>query len=126
MIVLTQKPTFEADVEIHIASEKKPECVRFVFRVMDRKRLNSLLIMARLIERSRLRRLTEYLRLCWRVRGVASVADMLDELIVSWNESISEPYSRTNLQTLITEYPGTHIVIFTSYLKGLGEARRKN
>lgn len=126
MIVLAPKPTFDADVEIRVGADAQPERVRFEFRALDRQRLTALLILARIVERNRLRRLAEYLRLCWRVKRLATVVDMLDEIVAGWGEQISEPYSRTNLRTLLTEYPGTHIAIFTGYLKGLSEARQKN
>jgi hypothetical protein len=126
MIVLVPKLTFEADVEIRVAAEAAPEHARFEFRALDRRRLIALLILTRVVERSRLRRAFEYVRLCWRVKRIATVTDMLDEIIVCWDESISEPYSRANLLTLLTEYPGTHIAIYTGYLKGLSEAKRKN
>ncbi len=126
MIVLAPKPIFDADVDIHIGTDAQTERVRFEFRALDRQRLTALLILARIIERNRLRRMAEYLRLCWRVKRLATVVDMLDEIVAGWGEQISEPYSRTNLHTLLTEYPGAHIAILNGYLKGLSEARLKN
>jgi len=126
VIRLNPSPTFDAEVEITVARDAPAEVSIFTFRALGRKRLKSLLILTRLVERNRLRRMAEYVRLCWRLKKLATVVDLLDEIIVSWDGSISEPYSKTNLRLLLTEYPGAHIAIYTGFLKGLNEARRKN
>lgn len=125
MLKLIPDPTFYADVEIRVPGAEAPESARFKFRTLGRERLASLLILTRIAERNRIRRLVEYLKLCWRLKRLASVVDMLDEIIVEW-DGISEPYSCANLRTLLSEYPGSHIGIYYAYLKGLNEARRKN
>lgn len=125
MIRLAPNPTFEADVDFSVAGDESPALAKFEFRALNRKRLLSLLVLTRITEKNWFHRAWEYGRLCWRVKRLATVVDMLDEIIVKW-EGISEPYSRANLKTLLTEYPGSHIRIYTAYLKGMSEARRKN
>lgn len=123
MLKLTPNPTFEFPAQIDVAGEPVP--VGFEFRALSRKRLTALLILTRIVGRNRIVRLFEFAKLCWRVRRVATVVDMLDEIIVRW-DGVNEPYSRTNLRLLLQEYPGSHIAIYTAYLHGLNKARRKN
>lgn len=123
MIRLTHNPTFEFPAQINVAGEPVP--VGFEFRALGRKRLTALLILTRVVERSRIVRAIEFVKLCWRARRIATVADLLDEVIVKW-DGVNEPYSRANLRLLLQEYPGAHVSIYTAYLQGLNEARRKN
>lgn len=125
MLKLTHNPTFEFPAQISVAGELVQ--VGFEFRVLSRQRLTALLTLTRIAERNRIVRLIEFVKLCWRARRIASVVDMLDEIIVKWSDKdVNEPYSRTNLLLLLQEYPGSHIGIYTAYLQGLNEARRKN
>lgn len=123
MIKLTRNPTFEFPAQINVAGEPVP--VGFEFRALNRKRLTALLILTRIVERNHIVRMIEFVKLCWRVQRVATVVDMLDEIIVRW-DGVNEPYSRTNLRLLLQEYPGAHVSIYTAYLQGLNKARRKN
>lgn len=123
MIRLTPNPTFEFPAQINVAGESVP--IGLEFRALNRQRLTSLLILTRIVERNRIVRGIEFIKLCWRVKRIATVVDMLDEIIVKW-DGVSELYSRANLRLLLQEYPGAHVSIYTAYLQGLNEARRKN
>jgi len=127
MIKLVPDPTFEHGVEIAVPGQESAQIATFIFRALSRKRLASLLVLTRIVPAGRIKRLIEFVRLCWRIKRIATVADLLDEIIVRWSEEhISAPYSRANLLLLLQEYPGAHLAIYTGYLQGLSEARRKN
>jgi hypothetical protein len=125
MIKLQPNPTFEAQVRLTVAGQMEPVEVTFVFRALSRQRLSNLLVLTRVIEKNALRRVVEYLKLCWRAKKLASVLDMIDEIVFAW-EGFDVPYSIGALGTLVEEFPGAHTSIFLSYLENQEAARRKN
>lgn len=62
---------------------------------------------------------------------VRSDADILDEVMVSWNGPLDDkgapvPYSREALIQLLDHYHAATMEIFTAYRRGLMESRAKN
>lgn len=125
MIRLNQCPTFDATVNITVLGKAEPVATTFGFRALNRKRLMSLLRLTRVTPASWLHLALDYLWLYWRAKKIASVVDMLDEIIESW-EGFDEPYSRRALGMLIAEFPNAHTSIFFAYLKNHSKAREKN
>lgn len=125
MIRLTQTPTFDAAVKLTVLGKAEPVETKFIFRALNRARLMSLLRLTRVTPANPLRLALDYLWLYWRAKKIASVVDMLDEIIESW-EGFDEPYSRRALRVLIAEFPGAHTSIFFAYLEHHSEARLKN
>lgn len=125
MIRLVPAPKFEQDVGIDVPGAEAPAMAHFVFRAHEWKRVRSLLVLTRVIKANWMVRAWEQAKLCARARRIATVVDLLDELIVSW-EGFDLPYSRGALRRLLSEYPGARMSIFTAYFTGLREARRKN
>lgn len=124
-IRLIPDPTFDAEVKIAIAGADQPAVARFTFRALERKRVLSLLIVCTVLRRNFLVRVWEYLKLCWRTRTLATVIEMLDEMIAGWS-GFDLPYSRDALRRLLLEYPDAREGIFFAYFTGLQEARIKN
>ncbi|HAF43435.1 MAG TPA: hypothetical protein DCK83_00435 [Gallionellaceae bacterium] len=125
MIVLVPNPTFEAPVKLTLPGSKDEGEAKFTFRALNRKRTISLLVLVRAIPRSAARRLVEYIRLCWRIKRMASVVDMLDELVAGWT-GIDIPYSKAALRTLLEESPGAPVNILNAWMEHQEAARRKN
>lgn len=125
MINLDPSATFSAEVAIPVPGKAEPVKVAFEFRALPRKRITSLLILARLTRAWIGRRWRERLRLCWRAKRLATVVDMLDECVVGW-EGIEPAYSREVLKSLLLEYPGTHMSIFATFVNAWHEERIKN
>jgi len=126
MIRLTPNPTFAQGVDIALPGSDATEKAEFVFRALPFRQVLSLwMIAVRDGKTGRIRRWFEYLKLCWRVRRLASMVDLLDELIVSWS-GFNVDYNKANLRLLLIEYPGSALAIFFAYFSGLREARTKN
>jgi hypothetical protein len=125
VIRLNPDATFTAEVTIPVTGKDEPVKVEFEFRAVSRKRIQSLMILARLTPAWRGKRMFEYLRLCWRAKRFATVVDMLDEFVVGWKE-IEPAYSREVLAALIQEYPGSHTSITLRFLSAWYEERIKN
>lgn len=125
MIRLNLCPTFDATVNITVLGKPEPVATKFVFRALNRKRLMSLLRLTRVTPAHPLLLALDYLWLYWRVKKIASVVDMLGEIIDSW-EGFDEPYSRRALRVVIEEFPDAATAIFFAYLEYHSEARLKN
>ncbi len=125
MIRLIPDPTFEHEVGIVVPGAEEPVATMFVFRAHDLKRALSLLKVSGMTGANFFVRQWHYLKLCRRTRSVATVIEMLDELIVSW-EGFDLPYSKDALRRLLSEYPDARASIFFAYFSGLQEARLKN
>lgn len=125
MINLDPSATFTAEAAIPVPGKAEPVKVAFEFRALPRKRIASLLILAGIVRAWFGKRWLERLRLCWRVKRVASVVDMLDEFVVGW-DGIEPAYSRDVLKALLLEYPGAHMNIFAAFVNAWHEERIKN
>lgn len=116
---------FTREVSIHVLGAEKPALLNVEYRSLPRKRMQALLMLSGMAG-GRIRRITEHLKLCWRKRKLATLVDMLDEIIVGWSGAIDAEYSPANLRALLVEYPGAGMSLFTGFLKGYDEERRKN
>lgn len=101
----------------------------FTFRAVEVKRVVSLLVLTRLYEKSWFVRGWEWLKLCVKLRKVATGLDVLDQMIVSWDEGESGfdmPYSKEALLLLLTKDPSMMVHIPLAYFAGLQEEKLKN
>lgn len=125
MIKLNSSPSFFSEAHIIIPGMETPEAVKVEFRALGHKRLIALMTLTGIARRNIFIRALEFSKLCLRARKIATVVDMLDELIVSW-EGVDVPYSKAGLLALLQEYPGSHQSLYLAYLEGYRESRLKN
>ncbi len=124
-IRLVPNPRFSKEVPIPVPGTGTPPVANFVFRVLDRERVTSLLVVTQLLKKNWFVHKWEFLKLCYRARKYATAVDLLDEMIVSW-EGFDLDYSKDALHRLITEYPSVVITITLAYFSGLQEDKLKN
>lgn len=106
MFSLTPNPTFKALVPLSVPGLDKPLEVPFEFKHLNKERLG-----------------------VWLARA-ATVSDvnLLDEVIVSWgvhDQGVPVPYSFTALERLLSEYSTAHGDIVQTFLREMGESKKK-
>lgn len=133
MIVLSPNPTFDAPVKLSLPGSADQVDITFTFKALSRERTISFLILARAFPKDRapgrVSFLLELAKLCWRMKKLATVVDLCDEIVAGWEtgeKGFDIPYSKTALQKLLEEFPGAALAIFVAYISNQAKARRKN
>lgn len=127
IIRLNPAPTFEGEVKIRVPGVLEAQDTRFTFRTLDQGLLVLILMAIGLggARASWWRALWARVRLHWHLKRLASMVDVFDLLIESW-DGFDQPYSKPALRQLLIEFPGAGSQIMTAYLTHRQEARIKN
>lgn len=128
-IRLTPNPIFTKEVPVNLRGVEASVQAIFTFRAVEAKRAMSLLVLTRLLEKNWFVRMWEWLKLCLRLRKVATGLDVLDQMIISWDESDSGfdmPYSKEALLLLLAKDPSMIVHIPLAYFAGMQEEKLKN
>jgi hypothetical protein len=126
MIRLAPNPTFTKEVPISLPGVETPAIAIFTFRAVEPERGLS---MVRMQTGNWFVRLREWLRLSIQMRKPVNGLDLLDMMIVSWDEGDSGfdlPYSKESLLLLLIKDPHAAARIPLAYFAGLQEERLKN
>lgn len=125
MIVLNPRATFAAPVQIAVAGRAEPATAEFRFRVLENGYYMQLLVALGFGKTGRWARIQARAALCWRLRRLITLPDLLAEVVESW-EGFDQPYSRTALEQLLRNFPGVGLNILLAYVEHRQEARIKN
>jgi hypothetical protein len=125
MIVLNPRATFAAPVQITVAGRADPAQAQFRFRVLENAQYLRLLLAMGFGKAGWAERFKARLALCWQLRRLITLPDLLAEVIESW-EGFDQPYSRAALEQLLRTFPGVGLNILLAYVEHRQEARIKN
>lgn len=129
MIRLALNPTFEKQVPIALRGSEAQVMAGFTFRALEMGQVMSLLVLSGLLGKNWFVRKWEFIRLCLSQRKWVNNLDLLDLMVVGWDEGDSgfdKPYSKEALLLLIAKDPGVLGKIPLAYFAGLQEEREKN
>lgn len=129
MIRLALNPTFEKELPVQVVGMQTPAMVRFTFRAVETKQAISLLMLSGLLNKNWLSRTMESVKFCIRLRKIANGIDLLDQMIVGWDEGdagFDMPYSKQALLQLIIKDRSVISNIPLAYFAGLQEEKLKN
>ena len=125
MIVLNPRATIAAPVQVTVAGSSDPAQAQFRFRVLENTHYLRLLVAMGFGKAGWLERLKARLALCWQLRRLITLPDLLAEVIEGW-DGFDQPYSREALEQLLRTFPGVGLNILLAYVEHRQEARIKN
>lgn len=125
MIVLNPRATFAAPVRINVTGRAEPAEATFRFRVLENTHYLNVLLALGFGKAGWWPRFKARAALCWRLRRLITLPDLLAEVVESW-EGFDQPYSRAALEQLLRTFPGVGLNILLAYVEHRQEARIKN
>lgn len=125
MIILNPRATFVAPVHINVAGREEPAQATFRFRVLENQHYLRVLLALGFGKAGWWDRFKARVALCWQLRRLITLPDLLAELVESW-EGFDQPYSRAALEQLLRTFPGVGLNILLAYVERRQEARIKN
>jgi hypothetical protein len=129
MIRLTSNPTFEKEVPIALSGGALNAMAKITFRAQQMELVMSLLVLSGLMQKNWLVRKWHFARLCIAQRKWINNLDLLDMMVVKWDEGdtgFDVPYSKQTMLMLIAKDPGVLGKIPMAYFAGLQEEKLKN